>query len=77
MYDQVMSSFTHNSPVETCLGYLPKIHLDLLYGKDLKERDATHKFIQRVIQVFNEKIEEDVILDQRLSTSCNNDIIYL
>jgi hypothetical protein len=72
-----MYSFTQDSPVETCLGYLPKIHLDLLYGKDLRERDAAHKFIQQVIQAVKEKIEEDVILDQRLSTSRNNDITYL
>jgi hypothetical protein len=80
MYNQVMYSFTQDSPVETCLGYLPKIHLDLLYGKYLRERDAARKFIQwiqRVIQAVKEKIEEDVILDRRLSTSCSNDITYL
>ena len=66
MYNQVMYSFTQDSPVETCLGYLPKIPLDLLYGKDVRERDATHKFIQRiqqVIQAIKEQMEEDATLD--------------
>ena len=46
MYNQVMYSFTQDSPIETCLGYLPKVPLDMLYGKDVKERDVSLKFIQ-------------------------------
>jgi hypothetical protein len=59
MYNQVMYSFTQDSPVETCLGYLPKIPLDLLYGKDVRERDAAHKFIQRIQQVSQAVKEQD------------------
>jgi hypothetical protein len=33
MYNQVMYSFTQDSPVETCLGYLPKIPLTCCMGK--------------------------------------------
>jgi hypothetical protein len=80
MYNQVMYSFTQDSPVETCLGYLPKIHLDLLYGKDVRERDAARKFIQgiqQISQAVKEQMEEDVILDRRLRTSRRNDITYL
>jgi hypothetical protein len=80
MYNQVMHSFTQDSPVETCLGYSTKIPLDLLYGKDVWERDATRKFIQRIQQVsqaVKEKMEEYVILDRRLRNSCKNDITYL
>jgi hypothetical protein len=75
-----MYSFTHNSLVETFLGYLPNIPLDFLYGKDGKERNAGHKSIQRVQQVnqvVKEKMKEDVILDQRLMNSCMNEITYL
>jgi hypothetical protein len=75
-----MYSFTQYSLVETCLGYSPNIPLDLLYGKDIGERDATCNFIQRiqqVIQAVKEKMEEDVILDRRQRTSRRNDITYL
>jgi len=80
MYNQVMYSFTQDSPVETCLGYLPKIPLDFLYGKDSKERNAARKFIQRIQQVnqiVKENMKEDVVLDQRLRTSRMNEITYL
>jgi hypothetical protein len=48
MYNQVMYYFTQDFLAETCFGYLPKIPLDLLYGKDVREKYASHKFIHRI-----------------------------
>jgi hypothetical protein len=80
MYNQVMYSFTQGSPVEACLGYLPKIPLNFLYGRNGKERNAARKFIQTIQQVnqaAKKQMKEVVILDQRLRTSRKNDITYL
>ena len=59
MYNQVIYSFTQNSPVDTCLGYLPNIPLDFLYGKGGKERNAARKFIRKIQQV-NQFIKEQM-----------------
>jgi hypothetical protein len=56
-YNQVIYCFAQDSPVDTCLGSLPKIHLDLLYGKDVRERDAAHNLIKGIQQI-NEAVEE-------------------
>ena len=33
-YNQDLHSSTKSSPFETCFGYLPKVPLDLMYGRD-------------------------------------------
>jgi hypothetical protein len=47
---------TQCSPFETCFGHLPKVPLDLMYGRDVDSNeeineDGFHKFIQRIQQV--------------------------
>jgi hypothetical protein len=33
-YNRALHSSTQSSPFETCFGYLPKVPLDLMYGRD-------------------------------------------
>jgi hypothetical protein len=33
-YNHALHSSTQSSPFETCFGYLPKVPLDLMYGRD-------------------------------------------
>jgi hypothetical protein len=55
-YNQALHSSTQSSPFETCFGYLPKVPLDLMYGRDVdsnEERNEyrAYKFIKRIHQV--------------------------
>jgi hypothetical protein len=34
-YNQALHSSTQISPFETCFGYLPKVPLNLMYGRDV------------------------------------------
>jgi hypothetical protein len=34
VYNRYLHSSTQISPFETCFGYLPKVPLDLMYGRD-------------------------------------------
>jgi hypothetical protein len=55
-YNRALHSFTQCSSFETCFGYLPKVPLDLMYGKDVDSNEERNeyrarKFIQRIQQV--------------------------
>jgi hypothetical protein len=55
-YNRALHSSTPSSPFETRFGYLPKVPLDLMYGRDINVNeemieDRPHKFIQRIQQV--------------------------
>jgi hypothetical protein len=55
-YNRALHSSTHISPFETCFEYLPKVPLDLMYGRDTdvneeRTEDRSKKFIQRIQQV--------------------------
>jgi hypothetical protein len=34
-YKRALNSSTQSSPFETCFGYLPKVPLDFMYGRDV------------------------------------------
>jgi hypothetical protein len=55
-YNRSLHSSTQSSPFETCFGYLPKVPLDLMYGRDVdvneeRTEDRACKFIQRIQQI--------------------------
>jgi hypothetical protein len=55
-YNRSLHSSTQNSPFETCFGYLPKLPLDLMYGRDAdvneeRTEDRFCNFIQRIQQI--------------------------
>jgi hypothetical protein len=55
-YNRALHSSTKSSPFETCFGYLPKVPLDLLYGRDVDvneegTKDRARKFIQRIQEI--------------------------
>jgi hypothetical protein len=55
-YNRALHSSTQSSPFETCFGYLPKVPLDLMYGRDVdvneeRTEDRARKFIQRIQQI--------------------------
>jgi hypothetical protein len=55
-YKQALHPSTKSSPFETCFGYLPKVPLNLMYGRDVdvneeRTEDIAHKFIQRIQQI--------------------------
>jgi hypothetical protein len=57
-YNQVVHSSTQCSPFETCFGYLHKVPLDLMYGRDAdtneeRNEERSCKFIQRINQVHH------------------------
>jgi len=57
-HNQALHSSTQSSPFETCFGYLPKVPLDLMYGRDVnvneeRTEDRAHKFIQRIQQIHH------------------------
>jgi hypothetical protein len=52
-YNRALHSSTQCSPFETCFGYLPKVPLDTMYGRDVdsneeKNEDRARKFIHRI-----------------------------
>jgi hypothetical protein len=63
---RALHSSTHCFPFDTCFGYLPKVPLELIYGRDVDSNeeineDSAHKFIQRiqrVHQVVREQLEK-------------------
>jgi hypothetical protein len=65
-YNRALHSSTHNSPFETCFGYLPKVPLDLMYGRDAdvneeqtedRARKLFHR-IQQIHQAIREQLEK-------------------
>jgi hypothetical protein len=62
-YNRALHSSTPSSPFETCFRYLPKVPLDLMYGKyaDVNEEqieDRARKFIQRIQQIHQVVMEQ-------------------
>jgi hypothetical protein len=62
-YNRALHFSTQCSPFETCFGYLPKVPLDLMYGRDVdsieeRKEDRACKFIQRIQQVYQEVREQ-------------------
>jgi hypothetical protein len=63
-YNRALHSSTQCSHFETCFGYLPKVPLDLMYGRDVDSNeeineDRAHNFIQsiqKVHQAFKEQL---------------------
>jgi hypothetical protein len=56
VYNRALHSSTQSSSFETCFGYLPKVPLDLMYGRDADVNeelieDRARKFIQRIQQI--------------------------
>jgi hypothetical protein len=63
-YNRAIHSSTQKSPFETCFGYLPKSHLDFIFGKDTVEcehvdADKARRFIQQ-IQVIHQAVQEQL-----------------
>jgi hypothetical protein len=65
-YNRALHSSTQCPPFETCFEYLPKVPLDLVYGRDVdsneeRNEDRACKFIQRiqhVHQAVREQLEK-------------------
>jgi hypothetical protein len=52
-YNRALHSSTQCQPFKTCFGYLLKVPLDLMYGRDVDSNeeineDRAHKFIQTI-----------------------------
>jgi hypothetical protein len=68
-YNRSLHSSTQFSPFQTCFGYLPKVPLDLMYGRDVdlneeRNEDKARKFIQRihlVHQAVREQLEKSQV----------------
>jgi hypothetical protein len=62
-YNRALRSSNQCSPFETCFGYLPKVPLELMYGRDVYSNeeineDRARKFIQRIEQLYQEVKEQ-------------------
>jgi hypothetical protein len=61
-YNRAKHSSTQTSPFEACFGYLPKSHLDFIFGKDITidgqyDIDRVEKFIEQ-IQSIHQMVQE-------------------